>query len=61
MASTDDTVQTQLRIPRALWERIKAAGKPIKRSGNFMAIEALEVAFPEPGAKRQNRQAGRIR
>lgn len=45
-AKAPDIMQTQLRLPRELWERIKAAGAVDKRSANFAAVTALEAAFP---------------
>lgn len=56
MATTEDTVQTQIRIPRALWERVKAAADADRRSANFMVLEALGAMFPAPGAAKKSRK-----
>lgn len=58
MASTDDTTQTQVRLPRKLWEELRARAEAERRSANSLVIVLLEDAMKGYGAPHKKRHAG---
>jgi hypothetical protein len=61
MAPTDDTTNTQVRLPRALWEAIKTRAEAEHRSANSLVVVLLEDAMGTHNAAHKNRPKPRNR